>query len=74
MEVHNAVTPTPDQIEEFLVPEAENPIFMVNLLKFKERAEYDDGRKSQLSSQEAYELYAVAVAKVITQVGGEIIF
>ena len=40
MEVHNAVTPTAEQIEGFLAPDAGGPIFMVNLLKFKERAEY----------------------------------
>ena len=49
MEVHNAVTPTAEQIEGFLAPGAAGPIFMVNLLKFKERAEYEDGRETPLS-------------------------
>ena len=74
MEVHNAVTPTAEQIEGFLAPGAAGPIFMVNLLKFKERAEYEDGRETPLSGREAYALYAAEVAKVITQVGGKLIF
>ena len=74
MEVHNAVTPTAEQIEEFLAPDAAGPIFMVNLLKFKERAEYEDGRETPLSGREAYALYAAEVAKVITEVGGKLIF
>ena len=73
MEVHNAVTPTAEQIEGFLAPDAAGPIFMVNLLKFKERAEYEDGRETPLSGREAYALYAAEVAKVITQVGGKLI-
>ena len=74
MEVHNAVTPTAEQIEGFLAPDAAGPIFMVNLLKFKERAEYGDGRETPLSGREAYALYAAEVAKVITKVGGKLIF
>ena len=74
MEVHNAVTPTAEQIEGFLAPDAAGPIFMVNLLKFKERAEYEDGRETPLSGREAYALYATEVAKVITEVGGKLIF
>ena len=74
MEVHNAVTPTAEQIEGFLAPDAAGPIFMVNLLKFKERAEYEDGRETPLSGREAYALYAAEVTKVITQVGGKLIF
>ena len=33
MEVHNAVTPTAEQLEGFLAPDAAGPIYMVNLLK-----------------------------------------
>ena len=47
---------------------------MVNLLKFKDHAEYEDGRKTQLTGREAYQIYAGGVAKVITQVGGKLIF
>ena len=74
MQVHNAVTPTAEQIEGFLAPDAAEPIYMLNLLKFKAHAEYKDGRETSLSGREAYMLYATEVAKVITQVGGKLTF
>ena len=74
MQVHNAVTPTAEQIEGFLAPGAAGPIYMVNLLKFKAHAEYEDGQETSLSGREAYMLYATEVAKVITQVGGKLTF
>ena len=74
MEVQNAVTPTAEQIAGFLAPGAAGPIYMVNLLKFKEYAEYEDSRGTSLSGREAYMLYATEVAKLITQVGGKLTF
>ena len=74
MEVHNAVTPSAEQIEGFLAPDAAGPIYMLNLLKFKAHAEYEDGRETSLSGREAYMLYATEVAMVITQVGGKLTF
>ena len=69
MEVRNAVSPTETQLKEFFEPEAKSPIYMVNLLKFYERAKYEDGRQSELTGREAYGLYARAVAPPITPVG-----
>ena len=74
MEVRNAVSPTETQLKEFFEPEAKSPIYMVNLLKFYERAKYEDGRQSELTGREAYRLYARAVAQLITQVGGQVGF
>ena len=74
MKVQNAVSPTPEQLEGFLDPEAKGAIYMVNLLSFKEQAEYEDGRETNLSGKEAYQIYAAGVAKVITRVGGHIGF
>ncbi len=74
MQVHNAVTPTAEQIDGFLAPDAAGPIYMVNLLKFKAHAEYEDGRETSQSGREAYMLYANEVAKMITQVGGKLTF
>ena len=51
MQVHNAVTPTAEQIEGFLAPDAAGPIYMLNLLKFKAHAEYEDGRETSLSGR-----------------------
>jgi len=74
MEVQNALSPTPEQLEGFLDPEAKGAIYMLNLLSFKEQAEYEDGRATNLSGKEAYQIYAAGVAKVITRVGGHIGF
>lgn len=70
MEVNNSVYPNKEQIEGFLEPGPEGPICMVNLLKFKPRAEYEDGRETQLSGEEAYRLYEEGVKKILQQVGG----
>ena len=70
MRVHNAVVPTQEQMEGFLAPETDSPIFMLNLLTFKEHAEYEDGRNTSLSGREAYGLYAVGVAKLLPKGGG----
>jgi len=51
MEYQNAVVPTPEQVEGFLTPAAEGSIFMVNLLKFKALAEYEDGRQTELTAE-----------------------
>ena len=74
MEYQNAVIPTPEQVEGFVTPGAEGPIFMVNLLKFKALAVYEDGRQTQLTGREAYQIYARGVAEVIQQVGGQLCF
>ena len=47
---------------------------MVNLLKFKEKAEYPDKRKTDLTGREAYAIYGVEVVKHLEKVGGKPIF
>jgi uncharacterized protein (DUF1330 family) len=47
---------------------------MLNLLKFKEKAVYADGRESNLSGREAYGLYGLEVAKMIEADGGRMVF
>ena len=42
MKVENKVMPNEKQMEELLEEGNDEPIFMVNLLKFKEKAEYPD--------------------------------
>ena len=44
---------------------------MVNLLKFKEKAEYDDGRDTDLTGQEAYGIYGTEVVAHLAKVGGK---
>ena len=74
MEVKNAVMPNEAQLKEFNEQGEEKPIFMVNLLKFKEKAEYPDKRETDLSGEEAYTIYGQEVAGHLAKVGGKPIF
>jgi uncharacterized protein (DUF1330 family) len=75
MEVINQVLPTdPAQIQAMLQAGPKGPIYMVNLLKFKDRAEYEDGRATTLTGREAYMIYGRAVSKLLPQFGGRAIF
>jgi uncharacterized protein (DUF1330 family) len=69
-----ATQPRPDQLEAFVAVDTPGPIHMVNLLKFKPRAEYPDGRESQLSGAEAYAVYGAGVSKLIAAVGGRFLY
>ncbi len=72
MKVANAVQPVPEQIKDFLA--VEGPVAMVNLLKFREKAVYEDGRDPDLSGREAYGRYASAMKKLVEASGGRFIF
>ena len=74
MKVENKVNPNADQMAGFMDSSVEGPIAMVNLLKFKERAEYSDERETNLSGVEAYGIYARGVAKTLAMVGGKMLF
>lgn len=71
MNVENAVVPTPEQIKELSEEGHDQPIYMVNLLKFKEKAEYADGRETDLTGQQAYGIYAQEVGGHLAKVGGK---
>ena len=74
MKVENSVTPTQEQMAGFLAPGPDGPINMVNLLKFKDKATYQDGRETELTGQEAYALYSRGVMKTLATVGGKLVF
>lgn len=75
MQVINEVFPTdPAVVQELMKPGPDGPIFMVNLLKFKEKAEYEDGRATDLSGRDAYMIYGRAVTDILPKFGGKAIF
>ena len=74
MKVKNKVTPNEEQINGFLENPEIGPISMVNLLKYKDKAIYKDGRDTDLSGEEAYALYASEVKNLIKKYGGEFLF
>ena len=69
----NAVSPTPLQIADFALGEDE-PFLAVNLLTFKDKAEYEDGRETNLTGEEAYTVYANEVIAHLAKIGAETIF
>lgn len=75
MKVTNEVMPTdPRRIAAMQEPGPSGPIVMVNLLKFRERAVYPDGRDPHLSGRDAYMRYATAVTGLLRKFGGRAIF
>ncbi|XOV88057.1 MAG: DUF1330 domain-containing protein [Pseudomonadota bacterium] len=73
MEVKNSVMPNAEQMAGFQAKGPE-PIYMVNLLKFREKAEYADGRQTSLTGREAYDIYAAEVSELLQEFGGAAIF
>jgi uncharacterized protein (DUF1330 family) len=67
--------PSPDQAHTLAAAAAENtePVFMLNLLKFKETADGIDAGDG-ISGAEAYGRYASAIAPCLAAVGGEIVW
>ena len=60
----NAIEPTPEQIKKFLSDKkAGEPVYMLNLLKFKDKATYKNGEN--VSGREAYARYASAFSKLV---------
>ena len=74
MNVVNKVTPNEEQMKGFMEPGYDAPIYMLNLLKFKELAEYSDGRQTILTGAEAYGIYAAEVVSHLAKVGGAPVF
>ncbi len=74
MEVKNSVYPNEAQMQGFMQSGPEGPIYMVNLLKFKDLAAYEDGRETGLTGRQAYEIYAGAVSELLGEFGGGVIF
>ena len=74
MEVKNAGMPNDQQMAGFLEEGKDQPIYMVNLLKFKDKATYPDKRETDLTGEEAYAIYGQEVRKHLEKVGAKPIF
>ncbi len=75
MDVVNEVMPGDmGRIDEMQAKGPDGPIFMVNLLKFKEKAEYEDGRETGLTGRDAYMIYGREVTKLLPKFGGQAVF
>jgi len=77
MEVKNAVMPTSEQMKGFFEDDHGQIICMINLLKFKEKADYPADHElhgKDMTGAEAYEIYGEEVSKLLTGLGGEMRF
>jgi len=75
MDVVNQVRPTDaEHVKKMMEKGPDGPVFMVNLLKFKDKAEYDDGRETDLTGREAYAIYGKAVVDILPKFGGRFFF
>ena len=74
MKFENAVYPTSAQIDVLTRESSTQPIVMLNLLKFRAAARYEDGRKSDLTGAQAYGLYAERMRVIVEREGGRFLF
>lgn len=74
MQVTNAVYPNGEQTADFFTGSEDGPFVMVNLLKFKDRAEYPDGSDSDLGGAAAYARYGAAVQPCLAAVGARPVY
>src|SRR5206468_3829165 len=66
-----AIYPTPEQIQSLLAGPADQPVVMLNLLRFKPRADApDDG----ISGEEAYRRYADLMQTFVESKGGRFLW
>ena len=73
MKVENAVYPTTDGIRALGQDKSPTKVAMLNLLKFRDKALYKDGRADDISGREAYERYANAMTKIVEREGAEFV-
>lgn len=64
------LVPSPTQFRELSESDSEEPVIMLNLLRFKPEA---DGIDEGLSGLEAYQRYGAAAAPFLARVGGRLL-
>jgi len=65
------IDPTRNQFRAFARTAGDGPIWMLNLVRLRKKAAYEDGRKA--SGEEAYRAYARESAPFFEAVGGRIV-
>lgn len=68
----NHVDPERDQFNAFKNLPRDKPVMMLNLVRFRQKAAYEDGREA--TGAEAYAAYGRESGPVFQRVGGEIIW
>ena len=63
--------PTAEQIQELLTGPADTPVVMVNLLRFKDRADAPD---EGVAGVDAYKLYGEPMRRIVEERGGRFLW
>ena len=66
-----SIHPTPEQVQELVAGPQDQPVVMINLLRFKSQA---DGPEEGMSGQEAYMRYASKMREFVESKGGRFIW
>ncbi|MEM8578990.1 MAG: DUF1330 domain-containing protein [Pseudomonadota bacterium] len=70
----NYINPTKEQIEHFNHLGLKEPILMLNMLKFRAKADYPDGSPNHgkdMTGAQAYAEYAKAIAPMLQKIGAK---
>ena len=72
MKVENHLRPNGAQMAGFADGASDGPIYMLNLLKYRDKAEYADGRDTKLTWRQAYAVYTQGVRELLQEFGGSL--
>ena len=73
MRIVNEVLGTSDRLKALLDMDIDGSVSMLPLLKFRERAFYEDGRATTLTGAEAYQVYLRELTDRMQTVGGRVV-
>ncbi len=70
-----SIEPTAEQLEAFVgVEDDGGPLVMINLLRYREQADYGDGSSEEpCTGREAYMRYGAVAGQTVTRFGGEVV-
>ena len=74
MKYVNRLGPSAAQMAGFKDGAEDGPVYMLNLLKYRGKAVYPDGRDTEMSGREAYAVYTEAVRELLREFGGSLSF
>ena len=75
MEVRNKLYPNDDGVfQQRLASNSDRAVVMVNLLKFRPEARYDEAGEAEISGEAAYDKYLTAVRAVLPELGARVIY
>ena len=72
------ISPTPESIAALVSRNIEGPVTMLNLIRFREVADYRDfpdlAPEEPISGERAYEIYSAHTLPFLAEVGGQVVF